>query len=440
MKTKAIGSGLITTLCCVSILMLLATCKKTEEENSPNNNPPESPSNPVPVNNATNIILSPHLSWICSDPENDPLSYDIFFGTSDNPPLFAADKTQSQYLISELSPDTKYYWRIVAKDNHGNSKTGPIWSFTTANSGNPTLPIVTTDSITNINQTTATGGGNVTSDGGATVTSRGVCWSTDTLPTISNDHSTDGDGTGNFTSNITGLTANTPYYVRAYATNIAGTAYGNQVSFTSAGGGTGGEPCPGIPTVTYAGKVYNTVQIGTQCWFKENLNIGNRINVNQNQTNNGVIEKHCYGDNEANCNTYGGLYQWDELMQYVTTQGAKGLCPDGWHIPTDAEWSTLTTYLGGESVAGGKLKEAGTVHWLSPNKGATNSSGFTALPGGCWYRMGNFFELTYYAFFWSSTEYALTHAWNRSLNCNSEDVGRHGYDKTTGFSVRCLKD
>jgi uncharacterized protein (TIGR02145 family) len=192
--------------------------------------------------------------------------------------------------------------------------------------------------------------------------------------------------------------------------------------------------------VTWGGKSYQTVKIGTQCWFRENLNIGTRINGRKTQTNNGIIEKYCYGDNEANCNTYGGLYQWAELMQYVSTEGAQGLCPDGWHIPTDAEWSTLTTYLEGELVAGGKMKEAGTSHWASPNTGATNSSGFTALPGGNRSNDGSFYFLAYYAYFWSSSQSAAASAWGRNLLYGSEDVGRDYYTKADGFSCRCLQD
>ena len=94
----------------------------------------------------------------------------------------------------------------------------------------------------------------------------------------------------------------------------------------------------------------------------ENLNVGTRINGSGSQTNNSTIEKYCYDDNEANCTTYGGLYQWDESMQYSTMPGVQGICPTGWHLPTDAEWTTLTTYLGGEGIAGGKKKETGTTH------------------------------------------------------------------------------
>ncbi|MBI4648201.1 MAG: hypothetical protein HY738_16860 [Bacteroidia bacterium] len=134
-------------------------------------------------------------------------------------------------------------------------------------------------------------------------------------------------------------------------------------------------------------KIYNTVLIGTQCWMAENLNFGTMINSTtggQFQTDNAVIEKYCYSNNSANCSTYGGLYEWNEMMQYNPSDAGnpgttQGICPSGWHIPTDAELTTLTDYLGGESVAGGKMKEIGTTHWTSPNTGATNESGCTAL-------------------------------------------------------------
>ena len=106
---------------------------------------------------------------------------------------------------------------------------------------------------------------------------------------------------------------------------------------------------------------YSIVQIGTQVWMAENMNVGVRVGSSQLQTNNGIIEKYCYNDSTENCTKYGGLYQWDEMMQYVTTQGSQGICPAGWHLPTDEEWTTLTTYLGNEDVAGGKMKSTGTI-------------------------------------------------------------------------------
>jgi len=192
--------------------------------------------------------------------------------------------------------------------------------------------------------------------------------------------------------------------------------------------------------ILYEGQYYHTVQIGSQCWMKENLNVGTRINGSQEQMDNGIIEKYCYGDLESNCDVYGGLYQWDEMMQYITSEGAQGICPDGWHIPTDAEWTMLTDYLGGESVAGGKMKEAGLTHWASPNTGATNESGFTALPGGFRFLNGYFYYLPTNAYFWSSSQSDATDVWYRRLSYDLQDVYRYSATKAYGFSARCVQD
>ena len=197
------------------------------------------------------------------------------------------------------------------------------------------------------------------------------------------------------------------------------------------------------------GQSYNTVQIGTQCWMAENLNIGTMINGSNDQTDNSTIEKYCYNNNTANCDTYGGLYQWDEMMQYVTTEGTQGICPTGWHLPTDAEWCILENYVDSGTVlcsatgirgtdAGGNLKETGTTHWAS-NTGATNSSGFTGLPGGYRYTDGYFYQLGHYAEFWSSSENG-TYAWYRLLSNNSAQVERNDFTKAEGSSVRCVKN
>jgi Fibrobacter succinogenes major domain (Fib_succ_major) len=115
-------------------------------------------------------------------------------------------------------------------------------------------------------------------------------------------------------------------------------------------------PCPNVATVDYAGKTYNTIAIGDQCWLKENLDVGTQINGSDNQSDNGTIEKYCANDDPANCATYGGLYQWKEAMQYVTTSGTKGICPIGWHIPTNAELQTLGTKVSND---GNALKAVG---------------------------------------------------------------------------------
>jgi uncharacterized protein (TIGR02145 family) len=202
--------------------------------------------------------------------------------------------------------------------------------------------------------------------------------------------------------------------------------------------------CPDCPTVLYEGKTYHTVQIGNQCWLKENLDVGTMIQGIENQTSNGVIEKYCYNDDPNNCITYGGLYQWNEAMQYVTNEGAQGICPPGWHLPTDDEWAILGDLLGGSNIAGSKMKSTGTIEagtglWHAPNSGATNVSGFTGLPGGLRNLAGIFGNLGNNALFWSSTGTYDT-AWCRMLSYNVPSLGRAGNYKIYGFSVRCVKD
>lgn len=217
--------------------------------------------------------------------------------------------------------------------------------------------------------------------------------------------------------------------------------YGNSYcNFFVTVNGLSGQPCPGLATISYGGQLYNTVQIGTQCWLKENLNIGSKINGSQQQTNNSIIEKYCYNNDDSKCTVYGGLYQWSEMMQYLSSPGIQGICPTGWHIPTDFEWNILTDFLGGEIVAGGKIKEAGLAHWISPNTGATNISGFTALPGGFRGSDGSFQDLTKKAHIWSSKMFDASNSWYLSLNYGWEYSMLPYNERVYGFSVRCLKD
>ena len=301
-------------------------------------------------------------------------------------------------------------------------------------------PVLTTQAVSIITDVSAVCGGYISAQGGSAVTARGVCWSTTQNPTTASNYTTDSSGVGNFSSNITGLTHNITYYVRAYATNSAGTAYGSDVSFTTIGSA-GGQPCIGFPTVSYGGQVYNTVQIGTQCWFKENLNIGVRVDVLQYQSDNGIIEKYCYKDSTVNCDIYGGLYNWFEMMNYTTTEGTQGICPSGWHLPSDLEWTTLTDFLGGLSYAGGKMKETGTAHWEDPNFGATNESGFTGLGGGYRDYNNQYSSRLFITLFWSSTEDSSYDAWYRTIGNTYEGMyNSNGVGKSAGLSVRCLKN
>jgi uncharacterized protein (TIGR02145 family) len=153
----------------------------------------------------------------------------------------------------------------------------------------------------------------------------------------------------------------------------------------------------------------------------------------------------CYYNNDpANGTTYGKLYNWYAVAGIHDTDPStpnKVLAPQGWHVPSDNEWTTLTTFLGGEVVAGGKMKELGTSHWTSPNTGASNESGFTGLPGGFRYTNNSFLQFGGYAFWWSSSEHDnVDFAWYRFLTHDSENAGKYYYNKTFGMSVRLVKD
>ena len=209
--------------------------------------------------------------------------------------------------------------------------------------------------------------------------------------------------------------------------------------------------CGDVITDLRDSKTYPTIQIGSQCWMKKNMNIGTMINTDVPQSRQfpEVIEKYCYNNVEDSCSIYGGLYQWDEMMQYSTTGGSQGICPAGWHVATDAEWCKLENYVDSDTVdcgrgewggtdAGGNLKEAGTTHW-SPNNGATNSSGFTALPAG-FVQNGSSGAIRVFARFWTSISPWTGLATDRLLYAYYATIAREIYFNTSvGMSVRCMK-
>lgn len=192
------------------------------------------------------------------------------------------------------------------------------------------------------------------------------------------------------------------------------------------------------------GNVYQTVMIGTQVWMKENLKVtkyrnGDIIGTTTPATldvsgESGPKYQWAYNGDEDNIAVYGRLYTW-----FAVTD-SRNVCPEGWHIPADAEWATLTTYLGGFKIAGGKLKESGHSHWRSPNTGASNETGFTALPGSYRSINGEFSHFGIYGGWWSSTEMNPYMAWTRYLTAIANYTGVYSYGKSLGFSVRCLKN
>jgi len=293
-----------------------------------------------------NISVNTVLLWTCVDPENDPLTYDIYFGTNSDPPLVITGQAENLYQPGVLNNNTVYFWKIKAYDDHGNFIVGPVWSFTTE--------------------------------------------------------------------------------------NVPG-SYG---------------------PVSYGGQTYSTVLIGSQCWMAENLNIGTEISGSLDQEDNGIIEKYCYNNSTYVCGVMGGLYQWDEMMQYGSTPGAQGICPPGWHIPTNDEWIYLEGTVDSQygvghpewdqnswrgSDAGGNLKQIGTSYWDPPNTGATNSSGFTSLPAGVRdISYLNFSGLNEFTVYLSSTSTGS----NRFLYNNHAEIGRQSMygSSFNGCSARCLKD
>jgi uncharacterized protein (TIGR02145 family) len=295
------------------------------------------------------------------------------------------------------------------------------------------LPILTTTEISDINWNTAISGGNITSEGGSTIIERGVCWSTSQNPVITDNHTSDGTGKGIFTSSITGLRTGNTYFARAYATNIVGTAYGQELSFV-----------PDFPTISdIDGNVYKTIKIGTQTWMAENLrttkyNDGTAIpNVTSDEQWDALATgAYCNYNNTTNTDTiatYGRLYNW-----YTVNTGK--LAPTGWHVPTDAEWTTLTNYLGGTYLAGGKLKETGTTHWFGTNTGGTNETGFTALPGGSRSSNGTFDNVGSNGYWWSATTFDTIGVLSQGMYNNLNYIYRIVCLKEGGISVRCIKD
>ena len=201
------------------------------------------------------------------------------------------------------------------------------------------------------------------------------------------------------------------------------------------------------------GKEYPTVQIGNQCWMAKNMAYLPAVfgpgAGSQSDPYNYVYGYEGTDISEAiataHYTDYGVLYNWTSAMagsasSSLNPSGIQGICPAGWHLPSDAEWTQLTDFLGGESNAAGKLKETGTAAWSAPNTGATNESGFTGLPGGNRRADGSFFSMGEIGYWWSATQLSATHARSRTLNYNSNSVSRLNNAKELGFSVRCVLD
>ncbi|HLN21143.1 MAG TPA: fibrobacter succinogenes major paralogous domain-containing protein [Bacteroidales bacterium] len=366
----------------------------------------------------------------------------VCWSTSENPTIEDQKTTNGTgndafiSNITELNPETTYYLRAYATNRVGTSYGNQV-TFRTISA---TVPVVTTTQLTNVTPTTVVTGGNVTYDGGSRISARGICWGTSPNPLVTGDHTTNGTGTGAFTSNITNLQNGTVYYLRAYATNSTGTGYGNEITFIT-------------PVADVDGNIYRTVLIGNQVWMAENLKT-TRLNDNTpiaNITNasqwvaQDTVHTPAYSwylNSAANRNVYGGLYNWYAV-------GTNKLCPQGWHVPEDGDFRVLEANLGVPADSldfwGWRGVGAGTKMKTNVGWDGNNSSGFTALPGG--YRMwvnGSFTGLGSLLYFWTASDDAANHkpnnAWYRRLDSHDSRIYNATTYKSGGKSIRCVKD
>lgn len=349
-------------------------------------------------------------------------------------------------VISGLKCSTNYYFRAYATNSVGTGY-GESITFTTGY-----LPTVITSPITEKTETTALCGGTVTDFCESSILAKGVCWGTSHDPDITGMKTDEGGGSGNFISTITGLEIGVLYYVRAYATIDEGAVYGSEITLRT---------WDNSEVVDVDGNIYSTVVIGDQIWMSENLRVtrysnGSPIPLIEDDEQWDALDfdamAFCwyYNDSAVFAADYGALYTWSAAMNgaansYSIPSGVQGVCPDGWHLPSNNEWVILLDYLGGEEVAGGKLKETGILHWEYPNTDATNESGFTALPGGYRSSNGGFYRQGYIGCWISSSNYA-----NYGIDPKRAYIIRLYNDQAYfnytselneyGSSVRCLKD
>lgn len=367
---------------------------------------------------------------ICWNTEGDPSIEDSVLNTPHITSQFIT------FSIENLNVATNYYVRDYVITDIGVFYGDDI-SFTTKDGA----PKVLTYKIDRVVSSTAKGGGEVLSEEGFSVTSRGVCWNLTGSPTVNDSKTVNGSGVGMFESELDNMQAGQTYYIRAYATNEKGTSYGIERVLNM--------DWYELQVQDYDGNWYSTVTIGNQVWLRENLETTHYANGEAipkgNDYTSDITAKYYYVGNEYRYKEeYGLLYSWAAAMHgavatYENPSGVQGVCPDGWHLPSIYEWQELFDFVGGSSIAGGKLKEAGYDHWSIPNYGATNEFGFTALPAG--------------RGFDADLEGSESYLHSTSNNTNYDDVTRtisfgsgreaaYKYDmyKSSGASVRCIKD
>jgi uncharacterized protein (TIGR02145 family) len=363
-------------------------------------------------------IISRGVCWSCINPL--PLISDNKTTDGNGAGAFISN-------ITGLLPDTLYHIRAYATGINGTSY-GNVLSFSTR-----MVPVVEIISDTNVLISTVDVKGEVKNEGGSAVAIRGFCYSgTTPYPTIADDTVRCGHGIGIFTGTVKGLKGQSTYYIRPFATSAFGTGYGSTLTVTT------------IDTMIsdIDGNHYRIVQIGSQVWMAENLRVTHFRNGEEipDITDDSIWENlrtpgMCWYDNdyENYGKVYGGLYNYFVIYDF------RGLAPAGWHVASRDEWGIMVAYLGGDQIAGAKLKEAGTAHWESPNDGANNSTGFTALPGGEHFFNGMFWEIHHRGGWWESPSSSYTYYCAEISADNSADPYFSDV-RTAGLSVRCVRN
>ena len=318
--------------------------------------------------------------------------------------------------------------------------------------------VITTDDITSFTEGIYVFNGTVVNIGKDEITQHGFCWSESGNPVIDGPliQLGSGESKGSFSSTVSNLSASTTYYVKAYAIANSVPEYGNEKSFTTS-------PLLSDTVTDIEGNIYKTVKIGDQTWMAENLKVtrypdGTPIPFIEDSAIwfhlSLYDQAYCWYDNMITNGYYGALYTWSAAMNGTegsdaNPSGIQGVCPDVWHIPSDSEWKQFEMFLGMSQEEadgtdwrgtdeGGRMKHEGTIFWEDPNTGATNESGFSALPGG-WRHGGAFFVgLGTNARFWTSSK--MSYAWIRGLDYNSSQVYRDFTGFYRGHSVRCVQD
>lgn len=372
-----------------------------------------------PYNGAIEQKLSLDLLWYSV---SNAKKYTLQVSTNSSFTYFVLNSdtlTQSTLRLSDLNISTRYYWRVAASNQIGSMGWSETWSFTT---GIPPLPPVllspnnkATDQLL---LPTLSWNASVGAKNYFLQVSRDSAFSNLVI----------NQWVGDVTRTLsTRLDANTKFFWRVNASNNSGTSTWSDIwSFTTNG------VCEGVESVLYENRTYHTVAIGNQCWLKENLNVGTMIQSPLNMSDNGILEKYCWNNDQANCDIYGGLYQWNEAVKYRVEGGGQGICPDGWHLPTTTEFTTLAAMVGQSSNA---LKAIGQG---TGNGAGTNISGFSVLLNP--FRGYNGYFQGSGAYLWSSSKQTDVYANGLYLLNDDNYINISTNVQVYGYNIRCIKD